>query len=143
MLVCSDVVGESGEDEVFFLGGVGVEEVVGDVGQVEVVEEPSEAASVLGVGCGSETFVEGGIDRRRDAAQEEIVGGREMSSNESGTCGEESGEENSALVISMSDRWKSRERASAMMLWSPGMCSGIKLASNFSSIFAKCRANSS
>lgn len=66
-----------------------------------------------------------------------------MSSNEFGTCEEESGDENMALVMSMLDRWKSRERESAMMLLVPGMCSGNKLASYFNSVFARCRASSS
>lgn len=73
MFVCAEEVGESCEDEVFFFAGVAVEECVRDVRLSEEVDEFCEAARVLGVCCGCESFVEGGMDCRRDAIQEEVV----------------------------------------------------------------------
>ena len=96
------------------------EEGVDDATCFEEVLVASERARLLGLGLGSDPFF-GGSNSSIDIAHEEISLGSSWRWRLLGTC-EGGADCFNKERISVSDKWKSLDRQSAVTLCSPGTC---------------------
>ena len=141
VVVCPDTVCKSRHDQLSLWGGHVGEEWVADAAAFDEGFVPPECAKLLGLGLGCDPFP-GGSDSSIDVAHEEIAGGSFVMCMLCGTCC------CGAFVckrerMAVSERWKSRDRQSAVTFCSPGMCWENSVASCLIRNDARCRARSS